>query len=269
MLKKITVDKEKCIHCGLCIQDCILGIIEPDAQEIPQYTSDGAEKCIGCQHCMAVCPSGALSFGDKKPQDSSAVCLGNSNDVLQLIKSRRSVRFYKNETVPADTLNKLTAMLPFVPTGGNADNLHFSIIASREKMEEIRKVTYDTVAALPNPTAVQLRAKESFLAGKDTIYRGATAMIAVAIDRTKTIAGCETADPIIALSYFELYAQSLGLGTVWCDFAVLIANQTPEVHSLLEIPANYELNYIMMFGIPNIKYARTIQPEMFSIKLLH
>lgn len=268
MLRKISVDRDKCIHCGLCIQDCILRIITFDAQKIPQHTTDGAEKCICCQHCMAVCPSGALSFGGKNPQDSLGVYHGNSDDILQLIQSRRSVRFYRDEDVPADTLNKLTTMLPFVPTGGNADNLHFSIVATREKMEEIRKVTYDTIMALPNPTAIQQRAKDSFLAGNDAIYRGATAMIAVAIDKAKTIVGCETADPIIALSYFELYAQSLGLGTVWCDYAVLIAKQTSEVYSLLEIPANYELDYIMMFGVPSIKYARTIQPEMFNIRML-
>lgn len=269
MIKKISVDEEKCIHCGLCIEDCVMGIIAFDAQEIPQFTADGAEKCCSCQHCMAVCPSGALSIGGKRPQDSSAVCHGNSEDLLQLIKSRRSVRFYRNESVPSDILDKLVAMLPFVPTGGNADNLHFSIIATKEKMEHIRKTTYDTILALPKPTAIQQRAKESFLTGKDAIYRRAPSMIVVAIDKSKTIPGCETADPIIALSYFELYAQSLGLGTVWCDYAVLVAKQTPEVYSLLEIPANYELDYIMMFGIPNIKYSRTIQPEMFNVHLLH
>lgn len=50
--------------------------------------------------------------------------------------------------------------------------------------------------------------------------------------------------------------------------AVMAANMLPEVYSLLEIPSNYSLNYIMLFGLPAIKYARAIQPEMFSIKFL-
>ncbi|MBQ9406639.1 MAG: nitroreductase family protein [Desulfovibrio sp.] len=268
MRKKITVDAEKCVHCGMCIKDCVLGIIAFDGNDIPHYTPGGEKQCVGCQHCMAICPSGALSFGDKNAQDSSPVGLGNSADLLQLIKSRRSYRFYKNEDVPADKLQQLIAMLPFIPTGGNADNLHFSIVATKEKMEAIRATTYSAILKLQQLSKFQMAAKNAYTEGKDIIYRGAPSLVAVAIDKEKTIEGCETADPIIALSYFELYAQSLGLGTVWCDMALTIANQLPEVYALLEIPSNYTLNYVMLFGVPAIKYTRTIQPEMFAVKLL-
>ncbi|MBQ9407619.1 MAG: nitroreductase family protein [Desulfovibrio sp.] len=268
MRPSITVDKERCVHCGLCLQDCVLGILAFDADEHPHYVPGGESQCVGCQHCMAICPTGALSFGEKNPQNSTPVGYGNSDDLLQLIKSRRSVRHYKEENVPEETLRKLAGMLPYIPTGGNADNLFFSVIATREKMDALRKTTYAKIQAMPNPSGFQLAAREAFQQGKDIIYRGAPAMISVAIDRTKTIAGCETADPIIALSYFELYAQSMGLGTLWCDMAVTIAKQVPDVYALLEIPSQYELNYTILFGLPAISYARTIQPEMFSVKML-
>ena len=112
-------------------------------------------------------------------------------------------------------------------------------------------------------------AVKAFENGDDMIYRGASSMAAVAIDKSITTPGCETADPIIALSYLDLYAQSLGLGTLWCDFALMAANQLPELYSLLKIPCNYTLDYILLLGIPNIKYKRTTQPEMFNIKLLN
>lgn len=269
MRKSIMIDNKKCTHCGLCIKDCVVGVIEFNDEKIPQYTSGGENICVGCQHCMAICPTGALSFGGKNSKHSSPVGYGKSEDILQLIKSRRSIRFYKDENVPAATLHKLVEMLPFIPTGGNADNLHFSIVATKEKMEEIRKITYKKIMEETNPSRFHMAAKNSFAEGKDIIYRGAPSLIAVAIDKDKTIEGCETADPIIALSYFELYAQSIGLGTLWCDMAVTIANQTQDVYSLLEIPKNYKLNYIMLFGVPSIKYSRTIQPEMFTVKILY
>lgn len=269
MQKSITVDADTCVHCGMCIEDCVLGILEFDADEIPRYVPEKAHTCVACQHCMAICPAGALSFGGKDPQNSLPVAMGNSEDLLRLIMSRRSVRSYARESVPHETLQRLMAMLPFVPTGGNADNLFFSIVETKEKMDEIRKVTYETILSGVSPSRFHTAAKEAYAAGKDIIYRGAPSMIAVAIDKAKTIEGCETADPIIALSYFELYAQSLGLGTLWCDMAVTIANQTPEVYALLEIPPNFTLNYTMLFGKPAVPYARTIQPEMFTIKLLH
>ena len=135
-------------------------------------------------------------------------------------------------------------------------------------MDEIRKTTYDIVMSRENPSYIEALAKDAFSKGNDIIYRGAPSMIAVAIDKSKTVKGCETADPIIALSYFELYAQSLGLGTLWCDLALTISRQIPEVYALLEIPQNYTLDYIMLFGIPRVKYSRTVQPEKFDIKLL-
>ena len=58
MQKSITIDKNKCIHCGKC----------------------------GCQHCMATCPVDALSFGGKNPAESELVDNWNGDDLLKLIK---------------------------------------------------------------------------------------------------------------------------------------------------------------------------------------
>ena len=268
MIKKITINKEKCIHCGLCIKDCIVGILEFDENKHPKYCQNGENSCVACQHCMAICPTGALAFGDKNPDDSIDVGYSDSEELLRLIKSRRSIRQYKNESVPKDKLDKIVKMLVYPPTGGNRDNLHYSIVETKEKMDEIRKLTYDKILAAQSSNPHFEIAKQAYLSGNDIIYRGATSMVAVAIDKSRTIAGCETADPIIGLSYLDLYAQSLGLGTVWCDFALTIARQIPEVYAMLEIPENYTLDYILMLGIPNIRYKRTTQPDRFSITLL-
>ena len=87
MEKIISVDKNKCIHCGMCNKDCMMSAIEFDENKIPHYDNGGKEKCVGCQHCMAICPVGALSFGNKKPSDSANITFGNSEEMLNLIKS--------------------------------------------------------------------------------------------------------------------------------------------------------------------------------------
>ena len=186
--------------------------------------------------------------------------------MLNLIKSRRSYRFYKNESVPFEKLNRIKRMLSYAPTGGNANSLHFSIVETKEKMDEIRKTTYEKCKELTDgPSIIQI-AHDSFKNGNDIIFRNAPAMIVSAVDKYKAFVGCETTDPIIALSYFELYAQSLGLGTLWCDFALMALEQIPEVRDMLKIPENYTLGYVMLFGEPAVEYKRTTQPEPFSIK---
>ena len=69
-MSKIEINKEKCIRCGACIKDCIAYSIEAGADLFPQATNGGEERCIGCTHCMAVCPVGAISVNDKNPENS-------------------------------------------------------------------------------------------------------------------------------------------------------------------------------------------------------
>lgn len=268
MKKSITIDKEKCIHCGMCIRDCIVHCIRFDAAKIPEYVEGGDKICVGCQHCMAICPAGALSFGDKNPADSEPVGYGNSEDLLRLIKSRRSVRFYKNQDIPKETLDKLIEMLAYPPTGGNVDSLHFSIVGTAAKMREFAKLTREIVLKLESDSPIINFVKAQYAEGNDYIYRGAPSMVAVSVDKAKAIVGCENADPIISMSYLELYAQSLGLGTLWTDITLMMAKMLPEVHALLEIPEGYELNYVMLLGMPTVKYKRTVQREPASVKII-
>ena len=266
MEKKITINKEKCIHCGLCIKDCITNCLEFDNEKFPKYVIGGTNKCLACQHCMAICPTGALAFGNRNPNNSAEITYGNSDDLLNIIKSRRSIREYKDENIPKEKFEKIKRMLSYAPTGGNSNNLHFSIVETKEKMDLIRKLTYENAPKIKDGSPILQIAPKDYQNGNDILYRGATAMVAVAIDKNKAYLGCETVDPIIALTYLELYAHTLGLGALWCEFALVAIKNIPEVYSILKIPENFALHYVLLMGVPAIKYKRTTQPEPYSIK---
>lgn len=262
-MKTITIDKEKCIRCGLCISDCLSSCIEFDEDNFPKMTAE--ERCISCQHCLAICPTGALSFNEKHPENSQAV---DYNNILGLIKSRRSVRQYKDEEISEETFSQLKEMLPFIPTGCNSHSLHFSIVEKKSAMDTIRNrvnelliktMSYKALAPIVNKFS---KYKDAFINGEDVIFRGAPHMVVVSSPVT---APCATVDPIIALSYFELYAQHLGLGTCWCGFAQVCLKIFPEICEMLEIPSGYKPVYVMLLGIPAVKYQRTIQPEPYKI----
>ena len=124
----LVIDEEKCIRCGLCVKDCTAGVLEQAENEVPKIAENGEKRCIKCQHCLAVCPTGALSIFGKNPQDSDSIREVNSDDVLNLIKSRRSYRHYKQENLDKETMDKLKNMLNWVPTGCNNHRLHFAFI---------------------------------------------------------------------------------------------------------------------------------------------
>lgn len=271
MERVINVDGEKCKSCGLCIQDCFVSCLQFGEDNIPEYVPNGNQMCLACQHCLVVCSTGAFSIGNINPDDLDQPSFVDDEDMLSMIKSRRSVRRYRKKSVPEDKIEKIKEMLSYPPTGGNLDNLHFSIVASKEKMDEIRKVTYDAISSLDEGSPLynmKPMVEASLAAGKDIVYQSAPAMIACAVNMNKVAAGCETVDPIIALSYFELYAQSFGLGTLWDDFATIVASQIPEVHSMLEIPEEYTLSFVIVFGMPAVKYSKVPDKNRHSFKIL-
>ena len=268
MEKSISVDKNKCIHCGMCIKDCMMSAIEFDENKIPHYGNGGKGRCLSCQHCMAICPVGALSFGNKNPSESANITYGNSEEILNIIKSRRSVRLFKNEDIPAEKFEKISEMLAYPPTGGNADTLHFSIVKTKESMEEIRKLSYEKIVNDSSDSPLVQFCKNAYQNGQDILYRGAPSMVVASVNKSKVAAGCETVDPIIALSYLELYTWSLGLGTLWDDAAVFTASLYPEVMSRLNIPEGYSLSFILLLGIPSIKYKRAVQKDTTNVSFI-
>ena len=53
----VIFDHNKCISCGACAKDCIRQAISkgPEGMEI-------SGSCFLCGHCVAVCPTGAVSI---------------------------------------------------------------------------------------------------------------------------------------------------------------------------------------------------------------
>jgi nitroreductase len=217
---------------------------------------------------LAVCPVGALSVCGKEPQNSDVIWQQNPDSILNLIKSRRSYRHYKSENLSAEKMQKLKDMLKYVPTGCNDHRLHFSFIDDIEVMNEFRGyVTKKIVDALTKKPVKAIanqfsRYTKKIIAGEDIIFRGAPHAIVVS---TPVDAPCSEIDPTIALSYFELYAQSMNVGTCWCGLAKYCLLVMPELSDYLQVPEGYKASYVMLFGEPNIKFSRTVQPEEVKI----
>ena len=263
------VDRAKCVNCGRCVKDCLCAVLEFDEHKYPKVAEGGEERCIKCQHCFAVCPTGALSVFGKNSEESLLVPKEyNHEELLALIKSRRSVRQFKQENLPKDLLKKLQEMLPWIPTGVNNHGLLFTFIDDIDAMERFRNKTYAELKKFYSQNEnsdsknILLSFKDGVLNCDDMIFRHTPHMVIVSSPKD---APCSYVDPIIALSYIELYAQSLGIGTLWCGLATYCIQNLPELEKDLKIPENYKPFYCMLLGTPDIQYKRTTQPEKYQI----
>ncbi len=262
-----SVDETRCVQCGECAADCPLSVIDMH-QGLPQIAPHRAVHCIGCLHCLAVCPTAALSILGKNPDHSAPVLPADADGLENLIKSRRSVRRYQPRAVDQATLDRLMDVVAHAPTGKNERQVRFTLVDDPRVMEEIRVKTYAGIRqaavhdSLPDGLEFFARFMEPFEQGRDIIYRGAPHMLIASAPKTSP---SPEADPFIALSYFELMAQGLGLGTVWCGFARwALQSVVPELGRALGIPADHRSMYVMMFGYPAVHYARTVQRDVLD-----
>lgn len=265
----ISFDKDKCTKCSLCVNDCIIGIIKMNREGYPAITN--SSYCLKCQHCFAICPAGAVSFNGSNAGDVPAA--DNFPPVEQLenlMKSRRSVRRFQQKEVPWDVLKRLSDTLAYTPTGCNDHRLKLIFVTGR-KTEEFRQKTRDILLKIiHSPLSIFLpkRYKRFFKmvdAGDDVIYRGAPAFIVVAVHKNSP---CKNEDPLIALTWFELLANAMGLGCCWCGFAQRAFTKIAKLRNMLELDKDYKVGSVILFGYPDVKYQRQTVPEKFETKIL-
>jgi len=256
------VDAEKCIQCDACVTDCPSGIIHRKDGEVPE--ADGP--CLECQHCLAICPTGAISVFGLKPEDSLPLHDGAFPSYRQMkvfARGRRSVRQFLDEDVSPALIDELLADLAHAPTGCNDRDLTFSVVPGRKAMGILREKLQQILLAKQKAGAVFDPFMTAALAayqsdGRDMLLRGAPHLLVVSPGK-KALCGQE--DSVLALAYFELLAQSAGLGATWCGALKLLADGgIAEIRELLGLAPDAYF-YAMMFGNPAISYARTVQRD--------
>ncbi|MFW5488419.1 MAG: nitroreductase family protein [Desulfovibrio sp.] len=264
----LTVDQEKCIQCGECAKDCPYSVIEFAPGNYPRVRADREDLCIRCQHCLAVCKPGALSILGIDPKQCRPLKgnLPTAEEVETLIMGRRSVRLYKSKPVDNASIDRLLSVAFNAPTGVNNRQVLFSVVRDRDVMDALREEVYLALAeAIKNGDIPA--GKEFFAAisrawetrGKDVLFRDAPHLLVVSAPE---ICPTPEADGFIALSYVELLAQSMGIGTLWNGFVHWIFTQiVPDLTRKLALPKGNNIVYCMSFGYPAVHYHRVVDHQ--------
>lgn len=259
------VDPKLCTRCGECVADCPMRIIDM-GDGVPEIKTGNEEKCIRCQHCLAVCPAAAISIAGYHPAGSAAVT-GDLPDAVRmetLIKERRSIRQYKKEDLPPELLQRLLGAVRYAPTGKNMQQVRLTVVDGRQKLARLREELMAGLGRLVR--GGKLPAGMEFVADLvriweekhvDILFRDAPHLLIASGPKTNV---SPLADCFIALTTFDLFARTLGVGTLWCGLAkVAISDVAPEFRRSLGIPEDHVVGYAMTFGWPAVQYARTVQ----------
>lgn len=262
-----TVDQDKCTNCGRCSADCPVLIIN-NKTEFPSIKEGKEGMCLKCQHCLAVCPEGAISIWGKEPENSISVDspMPDVEALENLIQTRRSIRKFKKQELDKAVINRLVNMASYAPTAKNENDVLFSVVDNREDMAKLTALTYEYIkrAGEENklaPTEMHFKKFQEVWDAKkiDILFRNAPHMLIFSAPQTGTE---PVVDSTIAASYFELLANSQGIGTMWDGFAKSVFEDvTPEIKAEIGIPEDHKIAMVLLFGEPAVKFTRSIQNE--------
>ena len=143
----LKVDKEICKKDGICAAECPMAIIEMDHGEGYPRLIPGTELvCLRCGHCIAVCPHGALQHAsipmDRCPTIIEDLAISREQAV-QFLRSRRSVRIYRDKPVEKEKVAELIEIARYAPTAGNRQMVHWLVITDGDKIHRLAELTID------------------------------------------------------------------------------------------------------------------------------
>ena len=253
----LIIDETKCKKDGFCARECSAAVISFNENSVPEMLPANEARCMNCGHCVAICPHDALRhthIAGTAIQPSLAI---DAAQAEQFLRSRRSVRRYHAKPVEKEKIQRLIEVARYAPSAGNSQTVEWIVISGRDRLQQIGSLTVEWLRELiKNPHAVAAApylpaAVAAWDAGNDSILRGAPTLVAAI---APSYAGLGMVDLTLALSYLDVFAQTMGLGTCWAGLAAGAMANSPAVREAMEVPENYTHYYPVMLGYPAVRY---------------
>lgn len=270
------IDKSKCMRCGKCVNTCSGMVIEfgPDGYpHMKEFERFGWRGCWRCQHCLAVCPQGAISIFDKKPEDSLSPPPKEMCEYMErLVTNRRSCRRFLDKNVDPEIVTRILSAMAAAPTGGNAQGVEYTVIDDKDRVREIWREAYAVMEAKAKKHIYthsfsdffygKMKQSEKTVRKDDLLFCGAPHLFIAHEKCVGKWAEDSKVNCNIATTYFELLCNAHGLGTTIMSYSAEVLNElAPKAREMLDIPREHYTGLIVGFGYPEIEYARGVQKD--------
>ncbi len=292
MQEQISINRETCNACGLCEDICPNLIMKNDGDGGIYLRSDRLPHCLKCGQCMAICPSQSIVVdGLEYSRDFFTLPAGPVTEMpfLEMIKTRRAIRVFKEQPVPRELLEKVVQAITFAPPRFTPLKTEVVVVQDasviRQALPEMVKVYDGLIKAMGTPVArffirrkvgeamfktlvrhvvplMKSRLPELKQGTEDTITRHAPAMIIFHAHRD---AEKYEGDILIALTYGFLAAHALGLGGTAIDLIPPAIQNSSHLRRLFSIPDGNVVVASMILGFPKYRYQRGIKRNLMSV----
>lgn len=291
----IAIDHSQCKKDGLCAKVCPKGIfVQREKLTIPEVVDEA--ECITCGHCLAICPGGAIRHSEFQPTAIQAIAferMPSAEHVMELIKTRRSIRAFRERPLSKDTIERIIEGACFAPSAHNSQSTEFLVVQDRAVLNQVSAMAIEhlkfeikrfanplfrTLALLADRELAESglheipgfkRMIEAFEAGADPILNGAPVLLAFHAHRTS---GFADVNAQLTLQNASLVAHSLGIGHFYPGW-VLYPCRAPmarawnrRIPDLIGIPPENELYGALALGYPLPKFKNMIERKTPQIR---
>jgi nitroreductase/NAD-dependent dihydropyrimidine dehydrogenase PreA subunit len=257
----IAVNHETCNQDGICVDACPAGILELK-EGSPIAIDDANELCIRCGHCVAICPTESLTHMDIPLESCTPIAKEfriTLDQTEQFLRSRRSIRQYKDKSVDKADLNKLIDIARYAPSGHNLQPVEWLVLGDKAELKRLSGIVVEWMRwMLTNMPEVASsmhmdRTVTRYENGYDVILRDAPAVIVAHAHKENRVA---PAACTIALTYLELASTTMGMGACWAGYFNAAATTFPPMQTALALPDGHQAFGSMMVGYPKYRYQR-------------
>jgi nitroreductase len=161
------------------------------------------------------------------------------NEVLNTLKSRRSVRQYRVEQIKDTELENILEAAIYAPTGRNDQPWHFTVVQDAELIKKISDGAKKVMMESGMEWMAQLGAVEDF----NIFHRAPTAVIVSG----KKEATTPLIDCSAAVQNMLLAAESMDICSCWIGFAKFYF-LNPENLEKFDIPVDHEVHFGVSLG---------------------
>ena len=170
------------------------------------------------------------------------------SDLLEIMRSRRSVRQYTDEKISDEQIKKIVSAALLAPSGHSKYPCEFIVVKNSETLEKLSHCRVGVAKMLAS----------------------AAAAVVVIADKEKSDTVVE--DSAVAMMNMELMAASLGIGNCWIQVRARDAeNNSPAeeyLREILKFPENFMCQAVLALGIA-AKQPRARELEKLNFSKVH
>jgi nitroreductase/NAD-dependent dihydropyrimidine dehydrogenase PreA subunit len=258
----IKIDEKTCTQCGICAVECPVRLISFQPGHYPRPVASIESDCLRCGHCIVVCPMDSLDHSEMAIEKSIEIQENRKTtpeQVEQLLKSRRSVRVFKDQTVSREIITRLIEDARYSPTGHNNQEVEWLVIDNREELNRLESLGTEWIHwTMKNRPRIAAKMNMQDLLKRQEIYHNAflRSCPVLIITHSKKSYNMASIDSSAALSYLDLAANSLGLGTCWAGFLYHMTKNFQPIKDAIVVPKGHSVYGCIMLGYNKYKYRR-------------